>query len=245
MDDFAWENDRIAFRMYGPALIKGEGTISSGIDVWVKSTPRLVINKWYAGEDYHRDHGEGLDGYSVGPSRGCGGLGIWDGGKLYNSSNFASWRILEQTPARVVFELTYDPWTVNGRTISEVKRISLAAGSHFNLIQSTFTSNSSAPIEVGIGIAKRTGEGGQWHESAPEGWLSYWQPEFPPDGHIACALIVPDIQRFGDTPTDRLALIAVSSGKPLIYQAGAAWSKGGQFPTAESWNTYVRKQASR
>ena len=31
-DDFAWENDRIAFRMYGPAL-EADGEISSGIDV--------------------------------------------------------------------------------------------------------------------------------------------------------------------------------------------------------------------
>src|ERR1039458_139780 len=34
MDDFAWESDRIAHRTYGQALIKGEGTITSGPDVW-------------------------------------------------------------------------------------------------------------------------------------------------------------------------------------------------------------------
>ena len=45
-DDFAWENDKIAFRMYGPAL-EADGEVSSGIDVWSKSTPRLVINDWY------------------------------------------------------------------------------------------------------------------------------------------------------------------------------------------------------
>ena len=36
MDDFAWESDRIAHRIYGQGLIKGEGTITSGIDVWIK-----------------------------------------------------------------------------------------------------------------------------------------------------------------------------------------------------------------
>ncbi|HWI56372.1 MAG TPA: glycoside hydrolase family 88 protein, partial [Bacillota bacterium] len=36
-DDFAWENDRVAFRIYGPAL-EATGEISSGIDIWCKRT---------------------------------------------------------------------------------------------------------------------------------------------------------------------------------------------------------------
>ena len=36
MDEIAWENDRIAHRIYGPALAMKEPT-GSGIDVWVKS----------------------------------------------------------------------------------------------------------------------------------------------------------------------------------------------------------------
>lgn len=246
MDDFAWENDRIAFRMYGPALIKGEGTVSSGIDVWVKSTPRLVIDKWYAGDDYHRDHGEGLDAYNVRTSRGCGGVGIWDGGKLHTSSNFSSWRVIENGPKRAVFELTYEAWDANGRRISEVKRISLEAGSHFNRIESTFQSDTPGPIEVGIGIATRDGEGGQWQEGAADGWFSYWEPESPPNGHTACAVIVPGgIRRFEDTSTDRIAVVAAEPGKTLIYRAGAAWSKGGEFRDGKSWGEYVRRQARR
>jgi hypothetical protein len=246
MDDFAWENDRIAFRMYGPALIKGEGTISSGIDVWVKSTSRLVIDKWYAGDDYHRDHGEGLDAYNVRGSRGCGGLGVWDGGQLYTSSNFESWRILESSPRRVAFELTYAAWDAKGRSISEVKRISLEAGSHFNRIESTFRSPTPGPIEIGVGIAKRTGDDGHWQENAAAGWLSYWEPDAPPNGHTACAVILPGpIQRFEDTPSDRLALFTVEPDKPLVYRAGAGWSKSGEFADAATWERYVQRQAAR
>ncbi len=245
MDDFAWENDRIAFRMYGPALIKGEGTVSSGIDVWVKRTPRLVLDKWYAGADYHRDHGEGLDAYSVGTSRGCGGLGLWDGGKLYGSSNFASWRILENGPTRAVFELSYAPWSVNGRKVAETKRLTLEAGSHFNRIESTFHSDTPGPLLVGIGIARRAGEGGQWADDARAGWLAYWEPESPPNGHIACAVILPTaIERFEDTASDRLALVTAEPDQPLVYRAGAGWSKGGEFPNAKSWTAYVRRLAS-
>jgi len=72
-DDFAWENDRVAHRMYGAALETWvqEPLTSSGVDVWVKRTPRLVINDWYLVDDYHRDTGEGADLYSVGRTRGA------------------------------------------------------------------------------------------------------------------------------------------------------------------------------
>ncbi|MDX9903908.1 MAG: DUF4861 family protein, partial [Bacteroidales bacterium] len=63
MDDYTWENDRIAFRIYGPALIAKDGP-SNGLDVWVKRTDKMVIDRWYseylAGKNsYHDDNGEG------------------------------------------------------------------------------------------------------------------------------------------------------------------------------------------
>ena len=113
--DMAWESDRIAHRMYHQDLIPAEGTVSSGVDVWVKSTRALVINKWYKNGDYHNDHGEGLDDYRVGRSRGCGGLGIWDGHTYYVSSNYSSARIITTGPVRSEFELTYDAWEAGER----------------------------------------------------------------------------------------------------------------------------------
>ncbi|HKG96919.1 MAG TPA: DUF4861 family protein, partial [Pyrinomonadaceae bacterium] len=89
-DDFAWENDRIAHRTYGKALItwKGEPLTSSAIDIWSKRTEKLVINDWYMVDNYHTDLGEGVDAYSAGPTRGCGGNGIWSNDQLYIPTNF-------------------------------------------------------------------------------------------------------------------------------------------------------------
>jgi predicted nuclease of restriction endonuclease-like (RecB) superfamily len=58
-DDFAWENDKIAFRMYGKAP---EGTKENayGTDVWVKRTDKLIINERYKRAEYHIDHGDGI-----------------------------------------------------------------------------------------------------------------------------------------------------------------------------------------
>ena len=81
MDDFAWENDKVAFRMYGPALEPKDGK-ASGVDVWSKRVSTPVINKWYKNGHYHSDHGEGADFYKVGPSRGCGGIGYMVNGKM-------------------------------------------------------------------------------------------------------------------------------------------------------------------
>src|ERR1700722_2596961 len=67
-DDFAWENDNIAHRTYGTALItwKGEPLTASSIDIWSKRVPYLVIDKWYMLDNYHVDTGEGCDDYTSG-----------------------------------------------------------------------------------------------------------------------------------------------------------------------------------
>ena len=77
-DDFTWENDKVAFRMYGPECGKAGGVLS-GIDIWSKQVDYPIIDLWYerndAGEDYHTDRGEGADFYKVGRTLGAGGLG--------------------------------------------------------------------------------------------------------------------------------------------------------------------------
>src|SRR5919197_4913755 len=118
-DDFAWENDLIAHRTYGKALItwKGEPLTSSAIDIWSKRVPRLVINDWYMVDNYHADAGEGLDDYSAGPTRGDGGSGVWAGGRLYAPSNFVDSRVLSNGPIRVLFELVYEPFDAGGTRV--------------------------------------------------------------------------------------------------------------------------------
>ncbi|QBG48089.1 DUF4861 domain-containing protein [Verrucomicrobia bacterium S94] len=40
-DDFVWENDKAAFRMYGPTFLKGKE--DSGIDCWLKRVDYVRI----------------------------------------------------------------------------------------------------------------------------------------------------------------------------------------------------------
>jgi hypothetical protein len=194
-DDFTWESDRIALRTYGLALIKAEGTISSGPDVWIKKHRNLVADIMYAAKHYHQDNGEFMDDYRVGNSRGCGGVGIWDGKKLYVSSNFHNWRLITSGPVRSEFELTYDAWDAgNGRMVSEVKRYSIDAGSWFTKAQSTFSSDDKSPLTIAVGLAERAcgpGEMEMIDQDQAEGYMSYWQPEDKPKGTMGVAIILP------------------------------------------------------
>ncbi len=147
-DDFAWESDRIAHRIYGQALIKAEGTISSGADVWIKKDRGLIVDTMYATKHYHEDNGSFMDDYRVGNSRGCGGLGIWDGKKLHVSSNWQNWKLITTGPIRSEFELTYDAWDAgNGRQVSEVKRFSIDAGSWLTKVSSTISSERQIAVD--------------------------------------------------------------------------------------------------
>src|SRR5581483_10814640 len=126
LDDFAWENDRIAYRIYGPALEIVEPACS-GVDVWPKRTRNLIVNKWYQlaqsinANYYHTDHGEGLDCYKVAHAQGCGGTSIWADGKRFTTGikGWKTQRVIANGPVRLIFELTYDPIDVNGVAVSE------------------------------------------------------------------------------------------------------------------------------
>ncbi|WP_395408608.1 DUF4861 family protein [Pseudoduganella sp. UC29_106] len=241
LDDFAWESDRTAHRVYGPAIMTDpkEMLVSSGVDVWSKRTRALVLDKWYASGDYHADRGEGLDFYKVGKARGCGGLGIFDGRQLHASSNFSKWKVLADGPLRAVFELNYDSWDAGGRKVSEVRRVSIDAGSNFSRVESHFA--AAGPLDVGVGIVERAGEG-RYRDGA--GWMSYWEPQHGADGSAACAIVLP-AARFARNDGHYLAIREAQPGKSFVYYMGAGWSKSEDFPAPEAWESTVRDFAAR
>ena len=239
-DDFAWENDRIAHRMYGEALETWpqEPLTSSAVDVWVKKTPRLVINDWYMVDDYHRDHGEGGDFYNAGTTRGCGGNGIWARGRLYPSANFRNSRVIANGPIRVSFELTYAPWDVGGAHVSEVKRITLDAGQNFDHFESHYTiMGNSAGLEDAVGIRK--GSDADIAKSPDAGTLRSWET-LGSHGKLGCAVIVnpTSLVTFSEDAKTSLVIVKIGSGQTVSYFSGFGWSQSG-FPTEADWNNYV------
>jgi len=239
-DDFAWENDRIAFRMYGKAL--EDETVSSGVDVWVKKVRYPIVEKWYKTGDYHADHGEGLDFFKVGPSLGCGGSAVWKDGRLFGSRNFRTAKILANGPIRTVFELGYEPWNAGGMTVNEVKRIALDLGSNLSRFESRYSlAEPSKDFEAAVGAVKIE-NGGEMTYNLKERWMGYWQPPDSINGSIACGVVMAktDSLRFADQSGHGLFITPVKADRTLLYYAGAGWSESGDFPSRECWNDYVK-----
>ena len=156
-DDFAWENDRGAYRVYGPALQR-TGEKSYGIDVWSKNTPELVLDQRYWTEDvvmmplveklrrenrqrgdslyrtisYHNDHGRGMDLYRVGATLGCGTPALVVDDELVYPYCFQNYTILDNGPLRMTVQLDYGTTVVGGDSVTEHRIIQLDKGSNFS-----------------------------------------------------------------------------------------------------------------
>ncbi len=244
-DDFAWENDRIAHRTYGAALEtwKGEPLSSSTIDIWSKRVPQMVIDGWYMSDNYHADSGEGCDDYSAGLSRGCGGNGLWATDRLWTSRNFVQSRVLANGPIRVLFELEYAPFDVNGVSVSEVKRVSLDAGQNLDHFQSRYQSftrpGKPVTLTTAIGLKKVAGE--QKEFNAEHGWLLSWEKLEHLPGYQGVAIVIDPklVEKSAEDKLNQLLIAKLPADNVSSYWAGFAWEKYGPVTTAEAWKKYV------
>ena len=256
LDDFAWENDKVAHRTYGPALaapsppdVKKEVLVTSGLDLWFKRVDYPIVDRWYnKGHDhYHHDEGEGMDMYNVGKSRGAGGTGVWDGKQLYTGVNYASWKVLANGPVRAVFELHYAGWDAGGKQVSEIKRFTVDAGHYLDRIDSTFTYAGNEPITVAVGLNRTPSDKGQNPQIATrkEGAvLLQWVQQASNDA-FGTAVVLPGAEGFAQDALNELVLAKAASGKPLRYYAGGAWSRGGEITSLEQWLSLAQDTAAR
>ena len=176
VDDIAWENDRGAYRLYGPALQRNNER-AFGNDVWVKNTPDLEVEKRYKVEldnhpaieklkkqgkmeeaqameeatTYHFDHGYGLDCYKVGPSLGCGAPALMNGDEIIFPYCYKDYQILDNGPLRFTVSLTYHPTSYQGQQLTEHRVLSLDKGSNFNR-QTVWYEGATKSIDVASGV---------------------------------------------------------------------------------------------
>ncbi|MFV0468054.1 MAG: DUF4861 family protein [Dysgonomonas sp.] len=254
-DDFAWENDRVAFRIYGPALVAVDGP-SNGIDVWYKRTSDLVTDKWYkadiAGEaSYHEDHGEGLDDYKVGRSLGAGGMAPFVKDSLWLNENFTKAEVLDNGPLRTTVKLSYKNIDVDGTSFSESRTISLDAGSQLSKVVQEYGSNT--PIKVAAGIPLRDDKDSSIVANPKGGYVIYVEPSekagqvfmataFPSalDSIVknTYTYINPKKDNSPETHTHILAVTTYQPNTPITYYTGYGWTKFG-FATVSDFQTYI------
>ena len=260
LDDFAWENDKVAHRIYGPALAApapaGSGKevlVTSGIDIWFKRVNYLIVDRWYnKGHDhYHKDEGEGIDMYNVGTTRGAGGTGVWDGKKLFTGANYTTWKVIANGPVRAIFELTYAPWEAGGVKVSEVKRFTIDAGHNLDQMDSTFTFAGPEQLTVAVGLNKAPSDKNQDAvvsviPNRADASLIQWITQRR-EGAFGTALLLPGAgdAAYAADAGNELMLAKVRSGEPLRYFVGAGWIGSGDFASQQDWQSYVGAAAAR
>lgn len=258
LDDFAWENDKVAHRTYGPALgapaPAGSGKevlVTSGNDIWFKRVPYPIVDRWYnKGHDhYHVDQGEGMDMYNVGRTLGAGGTGIWDGSQLTSARNYATWKVLANGPVRAIFELSYDAFDAAGTKVAETRRFTVDAGHWFDRVDSTFTFTGPQQLNAVVGLNKTPSDKGQDPSIATDrvpadGSLRQWVTQKSNDS-FGVAVVVPTAKEAGSDKANDFVIAPVTSGKPLTYYVGAAWSRAGEIRSKDDWARQVALTAAR
>ncbi|HOT15841.1 MAG TPA: DUF4861 domain-containing protein [Bacteroidales bacterium] len=119
-----WENDKVAFRNYFDER--------NGIDIFGKTTSKMVLDSVGIKEEYHYLKPWGMDVLKVGNSLGAGSLGVCYKDSLYRISakEGASFKIVAEGPVRSVLDLDFAKVQTGNLTFALKHRISIVAGEY-------------------------------------------------------------------------------------------------------------------
>lgn len=254
-DDLAWENDRSAYRAYGPALQAG-GERAFGYDIWTKSVAHPVVAKRYREAfakiaNFHEDHGEGMDVYTVGPTLGGGTAALIDGaGEIAYPWCFESYEILDNGPLRFTVRLEYPAGAFGpDSAVREVRTVTLDRGDFLNRTTVAFT-GLSAPATVAPGIVVHRQNADGYVISPEKSFMAYADLTDNADadhGVIYVGVVAPAADTLalqplaepaGDAVAHLLAKGPYTPGSEYTYWWGSGWSKG-FMPDWQSWTDYL------
>lgn len=265
LDDVAWENDRAAYRAYGPAL-QAKGERAFGYDIWTKNTHESVVEDRYDGElnqgiSYHVDHGNGMDCYAVGPTLGGGTTALFPDTTIVYPYCYQECEILDNGPLRFTTKLTYNPLLVKGdSSVVETRVISLESGSQLNKTIVSYTNlKETTPVVTGIVLHKENPTGYSFDVNG--GYIAYADSTENPrknNGVIYVGAVFPanikdaKAQLFTEKEQKEHGgalghVLAVSDYEPAseyVYYWGSGWSKYG-FEAGTDWTKYLGEFAQK
>lgn len=239
-DDFAWENDRVVYRIYGPALANENP--SNGYDMWLKKTDKMIIDQFYKddlenGKSYHVDHGEGLDCYKVGHTLGAGAIAPFADNKIWVEDHYTTVKVLDSGVLRTCFEVSYNQVAFGDLTLSKKLLVTLDAGSQFNKAEVSYDGDfESIKLAAGIFLHSEPGD----ITIAPDlNYISYAENVISeagvPAGRSYIALIFPN--RASETFQDEehiAGILNYKKGETSTYYFGSGWNQWG-FENDDSW----------
>ena len=243
--DFTWENNVVAFRAYGPGLAKSRE--NCGFDCFMKRVDYSIIDAWYKRISYHLDDGTGQDAYHVGDGLGCGGSAVWYDDQMHTSNVYRTHKQYANGPIRAVFDLSYGPWEVDGKQITETKHITVDLGKRmFKVEDSYFVDGKPQKLDIVIGVATHDGKA-QAYENQEKGYLYCW--EKIDNYHLGTGIaLAPDyikeyklIESKKKDAGHALFIVSTDDTGHVTYFAGYGWEKAKQIVTREQWESYIQQ----
>lgn len=265
LDDLAWENDRAAYRAYGPAL-QARGERAFGYDIWTKNVPDPVVEERYDGDlnhgiSYHVDHGKGMDCYAVGPTLGGGTAALFPDSAIVYPYCYKECEVLDNGPLRFTAKLVYNPLVVReDSNVVETRVISLDKGSQLNKTIVTYDNlRELTPVVTGIVLHKQNPLGYSFDANA--GYIAYADSTenaannngviyvgavFPANIKGANARLFPEAEQKerGGALGHVLAVSDYEPGSEYVYYWGSGWSKYG-FEADTDWTKYLEEYAQK
>jgi hypothetical protein len=103
---------------------------------------------------------------------------------------------------------------------------------------------------VAVGLNKTPSDKGEeakisYSQQRADAALVQWVQQ-KSKGEFGVAVIVPSAQpTYAEDSRNSMMIAPASSGQPLRYYVGAAWTRGGEITTREAWQRYVSDEAAR
>lgn len=281
-DDLAWENDRNGWRAYGPA-IQNSGQHIYGYDVFNKNVPMPMLETFYHSEltsyglqdklrkagrgnecdslhrtlTYHRDHGFGMDAYTVGATLGAGVSAlVGDDGHFVYPLCYKQAEVLDNGPLRFSVRLTFGPAKVGQEDVVEKRVITLDKGTHLNRCEVTYE-GLSRPRRVAAGIVVHKASPDSYVLDKKKAYVAYADPMDHPEAmngqtYIACLFpeglesvkYVPMAQETAGGIGHVAGFCDYEPGRPFVYYFGSAWSKY-DVPDFSVWKTLLGRYLHR
>lgn len=200
-DDLTWENDKCAWRMYGPKM-HNKGV--SGFDTFAKNVTYPVQDALYHSEltsyavnarlkkvgrgsewaqlhrdvyTYHRDRGQGMDAYTVGTTLGAGAPALMDGGNLIMPDVYEKAEIIENGPLR--FRVRLQMYEQHG--IRETRTFTQDKGTHLARVEVAY-SGAAAGTPVASGIVVHKSQPTAYAINKKAGYIAYSDALDTPQG---------------------------------------------------------------
>lgn len=223
LDDISFENDKVGFRVYGPALAR-LGQDACGYDLWMKEDARPCLDYLYHRESvcqprvralrkeghksqadslntltsYHIDQGKGCDIYAVGRTLGCGASALLVDGDLALTTSYQDYEILDNGPLRFTVRLDFAPKVHNGDSVVEHRLLTLYKGNDYCNAE-VWYDNMSKPFDWAAGVVVRSA---QMPMKSEQRYVEYTDPTQTNDSYIRVSAWFDGVNSGGKSTND-------------------------------------------